>query len=80
LSGSLQRVSNDGYGSHFNAGTITLCPRAVNVFVGCHTEDTIVSGMQKQLSRSDSVQKGQPLEVNTMTEQLVIDLSVPSIS
>jgi len=27
-------VSNDGYGSHFNEDTITLCPHAVNVFIG----------------------------------------------
>jgi len=35
VSGSLQRVSNDGCGSHFNGCTITLCKQGVNVFVGC---------------------------------------------
>jgi hypothetical protein len=34
VSGSLQRVSNDGYGSHFNAYTIALCAQGVNVFIG----------------------------------------------
>ncbi len=46
MSGLLQRVSNDGYDSHFNGHTITLYPHTVNVFIGCLAGETILPGLQ----------------------------------